>query len=366
MTAQLTWRGQALYFDAGTSRTLTVEAVITPSGITIINEGSEKHVSWDEMKIIPAGKTFVRIELSSPAGSVLTIHNPDATATLSANNKVRFGVWGELTRNRRMMGVVIGSIAGLLLFFYAGVPLLVDACVALVPDTVDAKLGKSALSSLDVSLNSSDSLRHVLAKCARIIGEFRPTAQPDSFIIHVVEDTSVVNAFALPGGTIIIYRGLLQSLEDESELFALLGHEAGHIVARHGMKNVTRQVLFGVVLSLFLRQTSGLADFYISNSSMLLNLSYDRHQEREADEFGLQAMHAASFDPEGMINLFKKLKAAAKDESRIPMFLSTHPDIDERITNLRKRIEQIAPVTPERRLTADEWRILKSPITSSH
>lgn len=365
MTAQRTWRGQALYFDTATSQTLNVEAAISSSGITIIHEGSEKPVPWDQMKIIPAGRSFVRIELSMPAGSVLTIHSPDATAALSANKKLRYGVRGELTRNRRLTGIIIGGIAGVLLFLYAGVPLLVDACVGFVPHTVDAKLGKSVLSSFETPLGSGDSLRLVLDKCARILGEFRTAALPDSFVIHVAEDTSIVNAVAFPGGVIVIYRGLLFKLEHESELFALLGHEAGHIVERHGMKNLTRQVLFSVALSLFLRQTSGLADFYISNSSALLNLSYDRSQEREADEFGLQMMHAASFDPDGMVRLFEKLKAATKDETRIPLFLSTHPDIDDRISALRNRIAKLAPVSREQRLTADEWRILTLPVTSS-
>jgi predicted Zn-dependent protease len=159
-----------------------------------------------------------------------------------------------------------------------------------------------------------------------------------------VVNSSVQNAFALPGGPIFITRGLLLMLENESELASVLGHEVGHIARRHHVRYLEK--VLG--LSLILRVTSLLIGDRGASSQILLQaanigagllaLKFSRDQEREADSFGVEVVSRAGYDPSGFIGVFEKFKKIEKE--RPPVWLSTHPLPEERIKNVSRMIER--------------------------
>lgn len=158
-----------------------------------------------------------------------------------------------------------------------------------------------------------------------------------------VVDDPVVNAFALPGGFIYVTRGILAHFEDEAELAGVLGHEIAHVTARHSASQMSRQQLqqiglgVGMIFSETVREYSGLA----SAGLQLLNLSYSRGDESEADRIGLTYMARQGYDPDAMIGMFQMLaQVGGGGDGRVPEWQSTHPYPENRESDIRRSIAE--------------------------
>jgi predicted Zn-dependent protease len=164
------------------------------------------------------------------------------------------------------------------------------------------------------------------------------------FTFRVLDDP-VVNAFALPGGYVYITRGILAYLEDEAAMAGVLGHEIGHVTARHGAKQYTKQTLLGLgigigsVVSEKFAQYSGLA----GGAAQLLLLKYSRDDERQADQLGVEYATRSGYDTEEMARFFHTLQQLTAGGQRLPAWQSTHPDPGERfetVTELTSEWQQ--------------------------
>jgi len=148
-----------------------------------------------------------------------------------------------------------------------------------------------------------------------------------------VLDSPVVNAFAIPGGYIYITRGILAYMNSEAQLAGVLGHEIGHVTARHSAQQITRQqiagigVLAGAVFVSAFRPYSGIAQQGLG----LLFLKYSRDNETQADELGVGYATKAGYDPRQIPSTYATLKRIGERAgSSLPNFLSTHPDPGDR------------------------------------
>lgn len=159
-----------------------------------------------------------------------------------------------------------------------------------------------------------------------------------------VVDDAVPNAFALPGGYVFVTRGLLGIVNSEAELASVLGHEIGHVTARHSVTQISRtqlaQIGLGVGSILFpgaAQQLGGLA----SGGLQLLFLSYGRDAERQADDLGFRYARAEGYDVREMADVFAALQRVgeAEGQSPLPSWLSTHPAPAERIRAVQARLD---------------------------
>lgn len=151
-----------------------------------------------------------------------------------------------------------------------------------------------------------------------------------------VLDVKEVNAVSLPGGPIYIFRGLLDLIgEDDDALACVMGHEIGHINARHAAKQISQQIAANIGIAVLLK---GQAQDIAGLAANLLSLQYSRDDEYEADRRGLSYAYKAGFDPQGMIRFFKKLNAMERGGGT-PEFLRTHPVTQSRIDRAQKIIE---------------------------
>lgn len=153
-------------------------------------------------------------------------------------------------------------------------------------------------------------------------------------------DDPAVNAFALPGGYVYVTRGLMTHLSSEAELAATIGHEVGHVTARHGVNQMSKQILASVGLGVAAILDEDIADWAFAGQIGLgiLFLHYGRDDERQADDLGLRYSLRAGYDPREMPELFRVLDAVSQVEGvgRLPSWLASHPDPGAR----RKRIEE--------------------------
>ncbi|GBC83383.1 Beta-barrel assembly-enhancing protease [bacterium HR10] len=184
----------------------------------------------------------------------------------------------------------------------------------------------------------------------------RVSKRPDlDYHFFIIEDPTV-NAFALPGGYVYVHTGLLATVESESELASVLGHEIGHVVARHGLKNFKRaqqyQFIVGLInLSIGAIGGESTAARLGQTASQLLAAGiftkHSRDAEREADFLGLHAMYAAGYDPRGMISMFEKLERLSRQNPDLLGFVfRTHPPASERIRNTQAEITDHLALDP--------------------
>ena len=151
-----------------------------------------------------------------------------------------------------------------------------------------------------------------------------------------VLDSDQINAFALPGGKVFITMGLLSKLSSEGQLAGVLGHEIGHVTARHVDERISHSMTVqGLLLVLDFSVESGAATIVGGLAGNSYLLSFNRDQETEADELGLTYMTRSYYDPYGMMEVQEILKEAA-GKNRSIEFLSTHPHPETRIRNLDK------------------------------
>jgi len=178
----------------------------------------------------------------------------------------------------------------------------------------------------------------------------RVSHRPGISYRYRVLNSSVPNAFALPGGFIVINRGLLVGLKSEAELAAVLGHETGHVTARHSMAGYQRALAANVLLSgisVAAGGKAGVMELSGITASLITN-GFSREQEREADWLGIDYMVKAGYNPEGSVKL-QEYFYSEMEGGKNPMFVEglfrTHPFSKERLDNARARVADRYPNT---------------------
>jgi predicted Zn-dependent protease len=177
----------------------------------------------------------------------------------------------------------------------------------------------------------------------RLASQSVAAKSPYKFSFHLLADPRTVNAFALPGGPIFITEGLLRLLRTEGELAAVLGHEIGHVIARHSSERLAKQQLTQGLLGALV---VGSGDYGTAQLGQLvggmITMRYGREDELESDALGIRIAAEAGYDPRAMIRVMEVL-AQASGGSRQPEFFSTHPAPENRATRIQEQIEKQFP-----------------------
>lgn len=170
-----------------------------------------------------------------------------------------------------------------------------------------------------------------------------PAKERDSwhFSFDVI-DSKELNAFALPGGPVFFYTGLLDKLETEDELAGIMGHELTHVRKEHWAKAYADQQKRALGLSLLLMVINAndtIATAASIANDVVLTLPFSRRAETESDDVGYDLMVGAGFNPNGIVDVFKMLRKESGG-GKPPEFLSTHPDDKNRIDRLQKKVDK--------------------------
>lgn len=205
---------------------------------------------------------------------------------------------------------------------------------------------------------------------ARVAKQMPP--QPFPITAAVIHNNSM-NAFAVPGGYIYIYTGLILNLKHEAELAAVIGHELAHVSLRHVARRMEKMKLVNIASALgtlagMLIGMSGGSNAASVGQALAMGsmgagksayLSYTQDNEREADHLGMNYLIGAGFNPDGMIDSFKAMKQRQwyVSNNNIPTYLSTHPGLDARIDYLKERFRRMPPGYFERK--NDDARFFK-------
>ena len=168
------------------------------------------------------------------------------------------------------------------------------------------------------------------------------------FSFHVLRDPETVNAFALPGGPIFITRGLLGRLENEAQLAGVLGHEMGHVIARHSAQQIAKsQLAQGMISAVGVGGSDNQSDGRHAAQvaavvAEMVQLKYGRKDEMQADTLGVRLMSEAGYDPRALLGVMRIL-AESSGPGGPPEFMSSHPDPGNRLVLIQRAIDARFP-----------------------
>lgn len=263
------------------------------------------------------------------------------------------------------------------------------ACGSVVQNPVTGRAERSAMTVADEIRIGAEQHGQVLADYGALqnpalqkyvdgIGQklARQSQRPDLDWHFTVLDSPEINAFALPGGYVYVTRGIMAYMDSEADLAGVIGHEIGHVTARHGAQRATRQqnagfgVLAATVLGAVLESqgvggAGGLASQVSQNVAAGYIASYSREQELQADKLGAEYLAANNYDPQHMVDVIEVLKSqeryaadTARAQGKAPPqgggWLASHPTNDQRLQEIRQVVAGVRSSAPTRGRYGDE------------
>jgi len=207
----------------------------------------------------------------------------------------------------------------------------------------EVELGRRVSEELEAEVELLDDpaiVGYVQAIGAKVAA--RAWRQDITYEFKVIDDPEQANAFAIPGGHIYIFTGLLIRMDSEMELAAVLGHEAAHIAERHSMEALTRQVGLNLILAALTgEEAAAWQELLADVGTTLAFAKFSRQDEKEADELGLIFMYSAGYDPQGMVDLLELfVELAERELSVIELWLSSHPGTKQRVKMVKDLIRE--------------------------
>lgn len=187
-------------------------------------------------------------------------------------------------------------------------------------------------------------------RIAEVVANDLPTAQWEFVVFDAPEN---VNAFALPGGKVGVYSGLLKQVESDDELAMVMGHEIAHVTARHGAQRRSEMLVAGTlgeILNASMEESGNHSQVMVGYGIIAagVTLKFSREHETEADYIGLRYAARAGYDPRAAINFWQKMLKGEKGTT-IFTFLRTHPPTEQRIEDIRGNLPALLPIYEEAR-----------------
>ncbi len=244
-------------------------------------------------------------------------------------------------------------LASILLFYFLILPWLADRAAMNIPKEQEIALGAELKKHYLLS-------ERIDTQKTRLLNEFASKLDlgNDYPADYTVVDADIVNAYALPGGPIVVYAGIIRKMQTPEELAGILAHERSHVLRHHSTRSIFQNLSGVLLLNLVLGDASSFINLIAQQGQQIQQLSYSRELELEADREGLQLLLKNKINPKGMLSLLSKLKHENTGSS-VPEFLSTHPLPDSRIEALSKLLVNNSETSTHSELDSI-WQKLKS------
>ncbi len=356
---QREWTG--FYLDGRVASRQRATIHLLPNGLHITTE-SGKTLLWayEDLRLTQgfyAGEQ-VRIEHGGPIPEVLLVAD---AAFLSGLYQLVPRLASRLhdpsrrrTRGLLTLAAATAAIGIVAVVFRWGIPAVAAIAAPFVPVSWEERLGQAVLEQLAPPGRRCDDpiLQQRLDEILAALTASAPHS-PYTFRVIVADDLTL-NAFAAPGGSIVLLRGLLERTATPEEAAGVLAHEAQHVLKRHSTRALLQHASTGLLVGALTGDAGGITAFGLDTARTLGLLRYSRDHETEADAEGMRMILAAGIDPAGMIAFYDVL---AHEESGVPdllQYFSTHPETARRIERLRALADG-APAPRTSLGGAEEW-----------
>ena len=328
---------------------------LTTDNICFVSEEVNYDFSINNLTIEAGGAGNRFIFLKDKTEENISIYTTDKSVLKDENLTSRKHFSEEIgqakkTLNKMLVGTLtlLGIIAVLIISIYLLKDRMVKGLANQVPIKWEQEVGDKLFTSITLQHEfiKNDSLSKIFNGVAQSL--FKQIEKEGYTVdVYFVKDPTI-NAFALPGGKVIVNSGLIEKANNWEEVMGVLGHELAHVTQRHHIRGVINNIGIFAILSATLGDVSALAGTFANLGGELASLSNSRAFENEADETGWNYLVQANINPSGLISFFKIIKKeyeptidSLKTEQIDLSFLSTHPQTEERIAHLIKKQQQL-------------------------
>lgn len=331
---------EILLFDGHSARPLPVRALLLSGRLQLQGESEGPATEWplkgahlnevsDHLLLYPAGGSTAYLQMHRA--------NPAAAELKAALEGANPNAFNRLMRQRLpvLLLLVLALSAGLYFGLITLIPFIGSRVISRAQEV---QIGNGLH---EVLMKEEDGLKKVdTAGTARLQAFGNALKLSDHYPIRLTFiNDETVNAYALPGGHIVVYSGILKKIESPEALAALLGHEASHVNERHTLRSLLRSAAHGIVASIIFSDASGITASVVSNAETVGGLHYSRSLEREADSKGMELLLRNGLPADGM----QQLMTILEKETKMPRsleFLSSHPLSEDRVKAARRFARQ--------------------------
>ena len=362
------------FLDGITARVKRVHVVLNDDGRSAshrtleITDAEGNRALWPvaTLRALPdqAGHSGIILRRADSSEERLIIDDPSTAARLRAICPY-LHKRPPVTGKGRLFGWGLGAIGSVFLIVMVLIPLLANQLAELLPPAAEKALGDATLDQIREGLDRTGA--NPIRICEREKGlaavkimQARLTKEMDlpyPVEVHVL-DHPMVNAFALPGGHVVFFRGLIDEAETPEEVAAVFAHELGHVAHRDPARITLRTAGSVGVLGLLFGDFAG-GTVVLFLTERLVQASYTREAEALADDFAHETLKKAGISPAALASMFERLRARYGDEEGIVAHFASHPAMIERIEKARQAAKNLSLET-EPLLDSDQWADLKA------
>lgn len=334
---------------------------LSPSAVCFVSDKGNVSLPLDGLSVALGGANDRLIFFTHAGQPQATLHTPDHSIlndpVLASHPKLIPQI-AHARKKKRVAWAVLFTIIGIFVAGIAGLVLakdrIVSAVASAIPTEWEVKLGDKVYEQLIKTRREikDPALEAQLKQITEpLVAGIKDSRYPLKF--HIIEDATL-NAFAVPGGNVVVHSGLLLAADRPEEVAGVLGHEIAHVTRRHSFRGLISSLGLYQILQAFIGDASGILAVLANNSAFLIDRKFSRDFEREADSTGWEYLMRANIEPQGMIEFFKKMQIEEKKQleqlhvdgaEKALSFLSTHPGTEERLQSLQTKWEKVETKT---------------------
>lgn len=311
-------------------------------------------------------KNELRIgSMSALPGARIVVSNPqDIQSLLTQLPELKSAHRAHVGRQVRILAMATGALCSVVAAYVFGVPLFARQIVSLIPPQAEIEFGDRVVSQMQLALGGGQPLWPCDfdegSKANSAIKRFtnrvlEKTETPFPVSVTVLRN-DMPNAFALPGGRIYYFSGLLEQTQSADEFAAVIAHEIGHVVHRHGTEQLVSTAGTGLLISFVLGDATGLSLGAVVGAA-LIDTRFSRQAEIEADQFSLNMSRNVGFDASALPDLLERIGSESEQDAAFAL-LSTHPMNAERRAQLEVDITREEGAKPA--FSDSEWREIRT------
>ena len=336
------------YFDGQSSQARAAEARVEAEQLEVHLEGGERlRFAADQVRLgTQVGSAGCYLHLGEGAA----LESTDVAGVQALVRALRSSTAGTLWLHRLEVSprlIVLSLLVTVALMVGGvvwGVPWASDRIASMLPESLEELAGSEALDAIDRTWADPSELTE--ARQQALLAHMQPSLQwltaqyPERTLkVHFRSAPALgANAFALPGGHLVFTDAMVELAQHDDELVAVLAHEAGHAVHRHGMRNLVQGSLLVFVMASMTGDMSAASDLVTGVPALLATLAYRRGMEEEADDFALDMLRARHISPSRFVDIMQRLDPPGEGDETgsVGRFLSTHPPTPERIERFQE------------------------------
>ncbi len=359
--------GYADFLDGRSAKIQRVKfEILEAADSLVITPPEAKAEIWriSELREVPDQADAKRLVLTSTKRGLARLTLTDDTSITVLRSRARKLQAKPPVRGKwRVLGWAGAAVASVFVIVFFLVPVMADQLARFIPPEGERALGEKTLEQIQTALGN-DFLPIDFCtepKGTAALRKMQDRLQHDDLglpypVTISVLDHPMVNAFALPGGQVVFFSGMIDAADNPDEIAAVMAHEIGHVVARDPTRIALRSAgSLGVIGLLLGDFAGGAAVLYMVEQ--LIQADYSQEAEAAADEFGIEMLIHANVDPGALGTLFEKLREEYGDTSGFAEHFATHPSLGDRIEVSRAAGSRLPDPTPS--LNEDDWQALK-------